>query len=55
LRELPDRRLLPVGEVGIAVAELGGQVELESLRELRGAVDGPPVVRKELEQLSRGA
>ena len=35
LRELPDRGLLAVGEVGIAVAELGGQVELEPLRRAR--------------------
>ena len=40
LRELPDRRLGTVGEVGIAVAELRREIELEALRDLGGAGDG---------------
>ena len=36
-RELPDRGLGTVGEVGVAVAELLGEVELQALRELDGA------------------
>ena len=40
LRELSDRRLVAVGEVGVAVAELLGEVELEALRELDGAGGG---------------
>ena len=44
--QLLDRRLVAVGEVGIAVAELLRQVELEPLRELDGALDRGPVVGK---------
>ena len=49
--ELSDRRLLAVGEVGIAVTELGGQVELEPLRELHGSANGVAIVREELLEL----
>ena len=51
LRELPDRRLLAVGEVGVAVAELGGEVELEPLGELDGSPHGVAVVGEELVEL----
>ena len=44
--QLDDRRLVAVGEVGIAVAELLGQVEAEAVRELDGARDGVAVVRE---------
>ena len=40
LGELADRGLVAVGEVGIAVAELLGEVELEALRDLDGAGGG---------------
>ncbi len=44
--ELDDRRLVAVGEVGIAVAELLRQVEAEAVRELDGSRHGVAVVRE---------
>ena len=52
-RELPDRRLAGLGEVRVAVAEVLGQVELETCRELAGALDGVAVEREALRQLAR--
>ena len=49
--QLHDRRLVAVGEVRIAVAELLRQVELEPLRELAGARDRVPVVGEALVHL----
>ncbi len=49
--KLDDRRLVPVGEVGIAVAELLRQVEAEPVGELDGARDRVPVVREALEHV----
>ncbi len=43
-RELDDRRLGVVGEVGVAVAELLREVEAEPFGELAGAGDGAAVV-----------
>src|SRR6478752_326164 len=40
LGKLADRGLVAVGEVGIAVAELHGEIELELLRDLDGAGGG---------------
>ena len=51
--ELPDRRLAGVGEVGVAVAEVLGQVELEPLGELGRARDRVAVVREALLPLRR--
>ena len=51
--QLHDRRLVAVGEVRIAVAELLREVELEPLRELARARDRLPVVGEPLEQLGR--
>ena len=51
--ELDDRGLRPVGEVGIAVAELLGQVELEALGELARAEHGVAVVGEAVEHLVR--
>ncbi len=51
LSELPDRGLGAVGEVGVAVAELGGEVELEPLGELDGSPHGVAVVGEELVEL----
>ena len=51
LRELEDRRLLPVGEVGIAVAELLGQVELEPAGELDASLGCRTVEGEALEHL----
>ena len=53
LGELEDRRVLAVGEVGIAVAELLRQVELEACRELAAPLRGSPVEREALEHLLR--
>ena len=50
-RELEDRRLLPVGEVGIAVAELLGQVELEPAGELDASLGCRTVEGEALEHL----
>ena len=49
--QLADRRLLTVREVGVAVAELLGQVELEPLRQRRASPCGGPVEREPLEHL----
>src|SRR5579871_1121544 len=49
--ELDDCRLRPVGEVGVAVAELLGEVELEALGELARAVHGVAVVGKAVEHV----
>ena len=46
--ELRDRRLVPVREVRIAIAELLGQVELEPGRQVAGAGDGSRIVREAL-------
>src|SRR5206468_6701035 len=51
LRELLDRGLLTVREVGIAVAELLRQVELEPCGELCGALGRLLVEREALEHL----
>ena len=51
--ELDDRRLLAVGEVGIAVAELLGEVELEPLGELARAGDRVAVEREAVEHVGR--
>ena len=51
--QLHDGRLVAVGEVGIAVAELLRQVELEPLRELARPRHRPSVVGKTLEHLGR--
>ena len=51
--QLDDRRLRAVGEVGIAVAELLRQVELEPLGELGGVRDGVQVVSEAVEHLLR--
>ena len=53
LAQLLDRRLVAVGEVGVAVAELLRQVELEALRELTGALDRGSVVGEALVHLLR--
>ena len=55
LRELADRRLLAVGEVGVAVAELLRQVEPESFRELAAALGRSSVEGEALEHLLRRA
>ena len=49
--ELAVGGLVAVGEVGVAVAELLGQVEAEPLGELGGAGDGVAVVREALGDL----
>ncbi len=46
-------RRLAVGEVGVAVAEVGGQVEAEPVGELARALDGAAVVGEALERLVR--
>src|SRR4029079_18200640 len=51
--ELDDRRLRAVGEVGIAVAELLGQVETESFGKLDGARDSRAILREALDELRR--
>jgi len=51
--ELPDRRLAALGEIGIAVAQVLGQVELQARSELAGALDGAAVEREALRQLLR--
>ena len=53
LAQLLDRGLVAVGEVGVAVAELLRQVELETLRELTGALDRGSVVGETLVHLLR--
>jgi len=49
--QLDDRGLLAVREVGIAVAELFSQVELQALGELGRARDSVAVVGKALEHV----
>jgi hypothetical protein len=49
--ELCDRRLLAVGEVGVAVAELLRQVECAAFGDARRALHGVPVEREPLEDL----
>ena len=51
--QLHDRRLVAVGEVRVAVAELLREVELEPLRELARPRDRFPVVGEPFEQLGR--
>ena len=51
--ELRDRRLVPVREIRIAVAELLGQVELETRGQLPGARDGSRIVREALRHRGR--
>jgi hypothetical protein len=51
--ELRDRGHVAVGEVGVAVAELLGEVELEALGELPRAVDGVAVEREAVVGLGR--
>ncbi len=51
--QLHDRGLRPVGEVGIAVAELLGEVERQPLGELDGARCGVAVVGKAVEHVLR--
>src|SRR5262249_27596736 len=51
VRELDDRRLRAVGEVGVAVAELLRQVEAQPLGELDGARNGGAVLREPLDDL----
>ncbi len=46
--QLRDGRLVAIGEVRVAVAELLGEIELEPLCELGGARDGVEVVREAL-------
>jgi hypothetical protein len=51
--ELDDRRLGPVREVGVAVAELLRQVELEPLGELACAENGVAIIGKAVEHFVR--
>ena len=51
--QLDDRRLVPVREVRVAVAELLGQVELEALGQPGGLLDGFSFVRKAVTHLLR--
>ena len=51
--QLHDRGLLAVGEVGVAVAELLGEVELEPAGELERARDRVGIVREPLGRLGR--
>jgi hypothetical protein len=52
VRELHDRRLGAVGEVGIAIAELFRQVEAKPLGELDRTSDGVAVLRETLDDLT---
>src|SRR5206468_2383153 len=51
--QLLDRGLVPIREVGVAVAELLRQVELEPLREVDCARDCGSIVREALVHLVR--
>ena len=51
--KLPDRGLAGLGEIGVAVTEILGQVELEPRRELAGPLHGVAVEREALRQLPR--
>ena len=52
-RELDDRRFRAVGEVGIAIAELLCEVELQPLGELDRARDGLAVLWEAVDDLGR--
>ena len=54
LRQLPDRGLVPVREIGIAVAELLRQVEFELRGQLGGLLDGFRLISKAVFYLRRG-
>src|SRR4029079_11640435 len=51
--EVPDRGLARIGEVGVAVAEVFGPGEFQSLRQLRRPRDRVAVVREALLPLAR--